>query len=253
MPDRAVTTTGSRETALGQRLSGMTDPGFDRPKVHAEDALLSRRSIRSFEDKPVPNSLMRRILEAARWAPSGSNIQPWKVHVLNGEARQRYSDAIISAERNGENRDMEYNYYAPEWREPFLARRRACGFGLYSAMGIDREDKAARHEAFIDNFRFFGAATGLLFWIPSDLEHGSWLDYGTFIQSISIAAQGWGLDTIAQGALGEFPHVAHKMFEVGDDFTLIGGMSIGWMVEDNPVNQFQPGRIAVDEFTTWID
>ncbi|MEC7943089.1 MAG: nitroreductase, partial [Pseudomonadota bacterium] len=83
--------------------------------------------------------------------------------------------------------------------------------------------------------------------------HGSWLDYGTFIQSISIAAQGWGLATIAQGALGEFPHVAHKMFEVGEDFTLIGGMSIGWMVEDNPVNQFQPGRIAVDEFTTWID
>ena len=69
MPDRAVTTTRSGETALGQRLGGMTDPGFDRPEVHAEDALLSRRSIRSFEDKPVPNSLMRRILEAARWAP----------------------------------------------------------------------------------------------------------------------------------------------------------------------------------------
>ena len=241
------------DEALRDRVPHMTDPGVGRADMHAEDALLSRRSIRAFRHEPVPRDLMRRILEAARWAPSGSNIQPWKVHVLNGESRQRYTDALLAAEKNGEPRDMEYNYYAPEWREPFLARRRACGFGLYGAMGIERDDRQGRHDAFTANFKFFGAATGLLFWIPSDLEHGSWLDYGTFIQSISIAARGWGLSTIAQGALGEFPHVAHKMFGVDDDFTLIGGMSIGWADEDAPVNLFQPERLNVDDFTTWLD
>jgi nitroreductase len=68
-----------------------------------------------------------------------------------------------------------------------------------------------------------------------------------------MAARGWGLSTIAQGALGEFPHVAHDMFGIGDDYTLIGGMSIGWPVEDAPTNLFQPERLEVDEFTTWLD
>lgn len=253
MADHPALPLMAAEEALRQRIGEMTDPGIPQPDMHAEDALISRRSIRAFEDRPVPDDLMRRVLEAARWAPSGSNIQPWKVHVLNGDARQRYTDAVLAAEQNGEAREMEYHYYAPEWREPFLARRRACGFGLYGAMGIARDDREARHDAFVSNFKFFGAATGLLFWIPSDLEHGSWLDYGTFIQSISIAARGWGLSTIAQGALGEFPHVAHNMFDIGDDFTLIGGMSIGWPVEDAPVNLFQPDRVDVDEFTIWLE
>ena len=253
MPDHSVLSLMTVDQALRRRKGTMTDPGVLRADVHAEDALISRRSIRAFEYKPVPDDLIRRILEAARWAPSGSNIQPWKVHVLNGNALQKYTDAMLAAERNGEPREMEYHYYAPEWREPFLARRRDCGFGLYGAMGIARDDRKARHDAFVSNFKFFGAATGFLFWIPSDLEHGSWLDYGAFIQSISIAARGWGLSTIAQGALGEFPHVAHRMFDIGDEFTLIGGMSIGWPVEDAPVNLFQPDRIDVDEFTTWLD
>ena len=243
----------SATTALNQRLSDMTDPGRARPEMHVEDAIISRRSIRVFKPDPVPEPQMRRILEAARWAPSGSNIQPWKVHVLNGETRQKYTDALTTAEEQGESREMEYNYYAPKWEEPYLSRRRTCGFGLYNAMGVAREDQQGRRQAFINNYKFFGAGTGMLFWIRSSLEHGSWLDYGTFIQSISMAARGWGLSTIAQGALGEFPHVAHEMFSIGDDYTLIGGMSIGWPVEGAPTNLFQPDRLEVDEFTTWLD
>lgn len=240
-------------TALKQRLPDMTDPGVPRADMHVEDALVSRRSIRVFKPDPVPGLLMRRILEAARWAPSGSNIQPWKVHVLNGATRQKYTDALLAAEINREAREMEYNYYAPEWEEPYLSRRRACGFGLYGAMGVTRDDKEGRRQAFLANYKFFGAGTGLLFWIRSSLEHGSWLDYGTFIQSISLAARGWGLSTIAQGALGEFPHVGHEMFGIGDDYTLVGGMSIGWPEEDAPANLFQPERLEIDEFTTWLD
>jgi nitroreductase len=250
LPAAPLATAGD---AADARLAAMTEPEMPRPEMHVEDAILSRRSIRGFQNRPVPEALMRRILECARWAPSGSNIQPWKIHVLNGTARQRYTDAMLAAERNGEPSRMEYHYYAPEWREPFLSRRRACGYGLYGAMDIAREDRAGRHAAYLRNFEFFGAATGLLFWIPSDLEHGSWLDYGTFIQSISLAARGWGLSTIAQGALGEYPHVAHEMFDVGDDYTLIGGMSIGWADEAAPVNLFQPERLPVDDFTTWLD
>ena len=160
-------------TVLKQRLPEMTDPGMQRSDMHVEDAIISRRSIRAFKPDPVPEPLMRRILEAARWAPSGSNIQPWKIHVLNGDSRQKYTDALIAAEERGDDSGMEYNYYAPEWEEPFLARRRACGFGLYGAMGVTREDREGRRQAFLSNYKFFGAGTGMLFWIRSTLEHGS--------------------------------------------------------------------------------
>ena len=236
-----------------ERRRRMADPGIARADMHVEDAVLSRRSIRAFLPEPVPDALMRRILEAARWAPSGSNIQPWKVHVLNGETRRRYSGALLAADDAGEDPDMEYHYYPPNWREPFLARRRACGYGLYDAMGIDRGDHAGRRRALRRNFEFFGAGTGLLFWIPADLEHGSWLDYGTFIHSIVLAAMGWGLAATAQGALGMYPHVAHRMFSIGADHTLIGGMSIGWPDGGAGVNRFQPERVDVDAFTTWLD
>jgi nitroreductase len=240
-------------TVLKQRLPEMTDPGMQRSDMHVEDAIISRRSIRAFKPDPVPEPLMRRILEAARWAPSGSNIQPWKIHVLNGDSRQKYTDALIAAEERGDDSGMEYNYYAPVWEEPFLGRRRACGFGLYGAMGVTRGDREGRRQAFLSNYKFFGAGTGMLFWIRSTLEHGSWLDYGTFIQSLSVAARGWELSTIAQGALGEYPHVAHEMFSISEDYTLIGGMSIGWPEEEAPANLFQPERLEVDEFTTWLD
>lgn len=231
----------------------MTAPETPAQDVTVQDAILSRRSVRAFLPDPVPHDLLRRLMEIARYAPSGSNIQPWKVHVLTGNGLTRFTDAVIAAADAGEAQEMEYHYYAPEWREPFLARRRACGFGLYGALGVERKDMAARKEAFYRNYRFFGAPAGFLFWIPSDLEHGSWLDYGMFIYTIALAARDYGLSTIAQGALGEYPHVAHRMFDVGDDYKLIGGMSIGWADPDAPVNLFQPARIDVDEFTTWVD
>lgn len=241
------------DDAALQRRAALIDPGVAVRDCTVEDAILSRRSIRAFKPDPVPRAALRRLLEVARWAPSGSNIQPWKVHVLTGASLEAFRTALVAASRNGEPQAMEYHYYAPEWREPFLARRRACGFGLYAAMGIARDDRAGRRRAQERNYEFFGAPAGMLFWIPSDLEHGSWMDYGMFIYSIVLAARGLGLSTIAQGALGEYPHVAHGMFGIGAGHKLIGGLSIGWADPDAPVNLFQPDRIDVDEFTTWMD
>ena len=93
MSDHPAPNLVAENDALRSRLNAMTDPGFSRPELHAEDAIISRRSIRAFQDEPVPEALMRRILEAARWAPSGSNIQPRKEHEMHSDARKRYKDA----------------------------------------------------------------------------------------------------------------------------------------------------------------
>ena len=111
------------EDAPATYRAAMTDPGLPPRDLSVEDALLSRRSVRAFLPTPVSQDTLRRLLEIARFAPSGSNIQPWRVTVLSGSSLTGYSDALIAAARAGEPRDMEYNYYAPEWREPFLARR----------------------------------------------------------------------------------------------------------------------------------
>lgn len=243
----------TQEEAAQIRLGSMSDAGLARRDLHVEDAVLERRSVRAFLPTPVPQAALRRILEIARWAPSGSNIQPWKMHVLTGAALERFSAALLAAIRGGEPRQMEYNYYMPKWREPYLARRRDCGFGLYAANGVAREDMAGRTRVGERNYEFFGAPVGMLFWIPADLGHGSWLDYGMFIHTITLVARAYGLATIAQGALGECPQVAHRMFGMGDDFKLIGGISIGFADPDDPVNRFQPGRIDVNEFTTWLE
>jgi len=248
-PDAGLT----QEAAAELRLGMLTDPGLPRRALHVEEAVLERRSARAFLPTEIPRSALRRILEVARWAPSGSNIQPWKVHVLTGDALARFSAALLAAMHNGEPRKMEYDYYMPKWREPYLARRRECGFGLYAANGVRREDMAGRTRVQERNYVFFGAPAGMLFWIPSDLGHGSWLDYGMFIHTITLVARAYGLATIAQGALGECPHVAHRMFGVGDDFKLIGGLSIGYADPNDPVNRFQPSRIDIDEFTTWLE
>lgn len=232
----------------------MTDPGITRADLHVEDAVLMRRSIRAFKPDAVPKGLLRRLLEAARYAPSGANIQPWEVSVLTGKSLARYSEEMMAGFANDPSgHKMDYAYYAPDWREPFQARRYACGFGLYETRGIARGDREGRRDSFLENFRFFGAPSVLLFWIPKDLAMGAWLDYGMFIQNIALLAQGWGLASIAQGALGQHSDVARNITGMPKGHILLCGMSIGWPDLANKLNAYQPGREPVDGFTTWHD
>ena len=62
-----------------------------------DEAITSRHSIRAFLPTPVAREDIERMLDVAARAPSGSNIQPWKVYVLTGERKQRLSDAVTAA------------------------------------------------------------------------------------------------------------------------------------------------------------
>ena len=156
-----------------------------------EEAIAGRRSIRAFLPKPVPRELIERVLAIAGRAPSGSNVQPWQVWVLRGRrARRDRAARLVGRYDRGEVEQREYNYYPVKWREPYLARRRACGWGLYGTLGIGREDKDRMHAQHARNYAFFDAPVGLIFSIDRDLEKGSWLDYGMFLQSIMVAARG---------------------------------------------------------------
>lgn len=215
-----------------------------------KEAIVSRKSTRAFLPAPVAPEVLDEILEIAATAPSGSNIQPWKVHVVSGAARDRLSAALLAAHEAGEPEAREYQYYPVNWRSPYIDRRRATGWGLYGLLGIQKGDREAMARQHGRNYEFFGAPVELVFTIDRDLETGSWLDYGMFLQNIMIAARGCGLHTCPQAAIANFPHIVKEQLGIGDDQIVVCGIAIGYEDPDDRVNGFQPERIPLAEFVT---
>lgn len=218
-----------------------------------EQAVLSRKSVRGFLPQAVDAGLIRRILVQAARAPSGSNIQPWKVHVLTGARRDALAQALLQAHGEQRPESRQYQYYPVKWRSPYLERRRETGWGLYSTLGIPKGDREATARQHAKNFEFFGAPCVLLFTIDDDLGQGSWLDYGMFLQNIMILARSHGLDTCPQAALANYPDIIRQHLGLADDQIVICGIALGYEDPDALANQFRTDRIAVEEFVTFHD
>jgi nitroreductase len=211
----------------------------------------ARHCARAYLDKPVSESLLREILEAASWAPSGTNTQPWQVVVLQGESKEKLSERLLAMRDKGIEPNPDYAYYPDKWVDPYRTRRITCGKALYSALGIAREDKQRQKIAWENNYRFFGAPVGLLFLIDEQLNQGSWLDFGMFLQNVMLAAKALGLDTCPQASLAEYPDAVRDLLDLPTDLAVVCGMSLGYADPDHPVNQFRLPRESVDNFTRW--
>jgi nitroreductase len=229
----------------------MADLNTPAPDVF--DAARTRRSIRAYKPDPVPRDLLRDIVAVARHAPSGSNIQPWRVHVLTGASLTRVGDAIKQAFLSGEPEHRDYEYYTDPVYEPYLARRRQCGWGLYGTLKIGRGDYERSKAYRARNYEFFGAPAGLIFTIDRKLEKGSWLDYGMFLQTIMLAARARGLHTCPEASIASYPDVVRRELELTSDWIVICGMAVGYADPDNIVNTFQPPRIDVDDYVVFMD
>jgi len=218
-----------------------------------EEAITGRRSIRAFLSKPVPRALIEQILEIASRAPSGNNAQPWRVWVLEGEAKEQLARDLYERFMRDEPAHYDYFYYMRQWREPYLARRRKTGWGLYGLLGIAKGDRAASKAQHARNFLFFDAPVGLFFTIDRDLGLGAWLDYGMFLQSIMIAARSFGLETCPQAAFCQYHHIIEKRLGIPSDQILVCGMALGYADPEAKVIQFRTDREPVSSFTTFMD
>lgn len=206
----------------------MTDHSAAARAVDA--AISSRRSIRAFLPTPVPRETIEQILHVAARAPSGTNTQPWKVHVLTGAARDELSRRIRAAYDDPAQRAThreEYAYYPTEWVPPYIDRRRKVGWDLYGLLGIARTDKARMHAQHGRNYLFFDAPVGLIFTIDRILQQGSWLDYGMFLQNIMVAARARGLDTCPQAAFTQFHRIIEAQLGIPGSEMVVCGMSLG--------------------------
>ena len=214
-------------------------------------AITSRRSIRAFLSTPVPEATIREILEVAARAPSGTNLQPWKVHVLTGAARQRLSDAILAAYNDPAERAQhaeEYDYYPREWVSPYIDRRRKIGWDLYGLLEIGKTDKDKMHAQHGRNYVFFDAPVGFIFTIDRVMAQGSWLDYGMFLENIMVAARGRGLDTCPQAAFTQFHRVIQRELGLGDHEMVVCGMALGVADPEAVANRLTTQRATVDDF-----
>lgn len=227
--------------------------------------LRSRRSIRDFSAREVPAELLAAILDDARWAPSWSNTQPYKIAVASGGLKDQIKEqllarfdaatrlqadgvpgklaAFLTRSKALPDGDFDTRFEYPKELTP---RRRATGFGLYATLGIAREDAAARHRQMRRNWEFFGAPVVLFIFVRQELGAYSILDAGIFLQSLMLSAAARGLGTCAEGALGTWAGPVREAFDVPPAYKLLCGMALGWP-SDHAVNAYNPGRAEVAE------
>ena len=240
------------ETQQIQNAIASAVPTTPAPNVF--DAARTRRSVRAYKPDAIAPQILRDIVALGRHAPSGSNIQPWCVHVLTGATLQRVGGAIRQAfltDESGHQRD--YNYYTDPMQEPYLTRRRQCGWGLYGTLGIGRGDHEKSKAYRARNYIFFGAPAGLVLAIDRTLEVGSWFDYGMFAQTLMLAARARGLHTCAEAAIASYPDIVRRELNISRDYTIMCGMAMGYADAGDVVNTFQPPRIALDDYATFYD
>jgi nitroreductase len=235
----------------------MTNDGSDAApssaRVSADEALRTRRSVRAFRPTPVARREVEELLQLASRSASGSNIQPWKVHVFSGALKQRITSAILEAIDRGprEQYQREWNYYPVNWREPYLGRRRKIGWDMYGLLGIPKGDFEATEKQRRQNYEFFGAPVGMMFTLEEDLEIGSWLDLGIFLGSLMVAARGRGLDTCPQAAFADFHRVIRPILGIPDRQVIICGMALGYADEAAVINRLRTERAPLGDYASF--
>jgi len=216
-----------------------------------DEVLLSRRSIRAFLPTPVPPETVADLLRLASRAPSGTNMQPWRVYVLQGTARDALCEKILTAHnspRVAATHQEEFNYYPSEWKSPFLERRRKVGFDLYALLGIAKGDKTRMHEQQGRNFVFFDAPVGLICTMDRSLSLGSLLDYGMFLQSLMLAAKAQGLDTCPQAAFNRYHRIIREELRLPEQELVVCAMALGYADPDAPENRLESERAPLEEW-----
>jgi nitroreductase len=216
--------------------------------MNVDEALKKRVSVRVFKDTPVSEQTVRDILEAARWAPSGGNLQPTRVIAVAGAARQAIID-LARANLPGEIGER-FVYPANLW-EPFRSRRFKVGEDMYALLGVPRDDKPGRLRQFAHNYQFFGAPVAIFFIIDERMGYGQWAHMGMLMQSVALAAVERGLATCMQEAWAALRKPLHRHLGLQPTEMLYCGMALGYAEESAAVNGLRSERAPVDEFATF--
>ena len=223
----------------------MSDP------VSVSDAIRGRYSVRAFRPDPVPQDTIREIFDIARLAPSNSNTQPWHVSVVSGPARDELERRFLADMTAGEKPSPTWPSGGVGLKNEYKQRQIDCAKGLYEVMGIEYEDKAARRDLLLNNWRFFGAPHAAFFSMPETMHRANAVDMGIFLQSVMLLMAERGIGSCPQGALAAFPAAVREIVGVPDGNALLCGLSFGYEDPAAIANDVRMPREPLERITTF--
>ena len=217
--------------------------------MNVTDAVLSRSSIRSFLSNPVPDQLIKDLLEKSSRAASGGNLQPWKIFVINNSSMSNF----LEFQKNWTKPEIPaYDIYPPKLKEPYRTSRFELGEQMYELLGIGREDKDARIAQVMENFRFFGAPCAFFCFVDRQMGPPQWSDLGMFLQTFMLLAKEAGLDTCAQEAWSMKHDSVSKFVNADDTDILFCGVAIGYRDDTALVNSLKSERRPLKEWAKFL-
>jgi nitroreductase len=240
-------------SSVGQEVAvpAASRGGDDDRRETVDRVIQMRFASRAFSKRPVSKQTVEDILDVARFAPSGANIQPWRIYVLAGEVKDNVSRALLKAHHEvRDQHQSEYQYYSPLLPEPYRSRREQFGRLFYGALGIAQSDQAGRAGQTAKNYGFFGAPIGLIVTIDRRLQIGSWLDLGMFLQNVMIAAGARGLQTCPQETFSKYHVLLRQFLPIADEEMVVCGMSLGF-AEQADAGSLMP-KAEVGEFARFV-
>jgi len=216
--------------------------------------LLARRySCRGFLPKPVPHETIEAILSIAQLTASWCNSQAWQVIVTEGEATQRFSEALMAASRTDAGEQLVTDFPRPaRYTGRYQERRRETGWQLYEAVGVAQGDRTGSAQQTKENYRLFGAPHAMVITSNRDLGVYGAVDCGGYVANLMLAAQSFGVDTIAQAAIAMQSACVRTFFNLPDDRLIVCGMSFGYGDPNHPANSFRTRRDGIDEIVRWV-
>lgn len=217
--------------------------------MDVSEAIKTRKTCRAFLDKPVSQEILLEILEKAMRAPSGGNLQPWRVYVVTGKVIEEITRGVKEA--LPESMGAQYEVYPPNLKEPYRTRRYEIGELLYKLLSVPREDKVARLKWFSRNYEFFGAPVGMFFTMDRIMQQGQWADLGMFMQSIMLLAREYGLHTAPQESWAAWTPLIVKILQIPENEMLFCGMSIGYEDISHPLSKLKSPRAPLSEIASF--
>ena len=217
--------------------------------MKVSDAVLARRSIRAFTSEPINNKVIKDLLALAARSPSGGNLQPWKIYVINNQSMKKF----IEFQDNWDQPETPgYDIYPSGLTEPYRTSRYQLGEAMYELLGIPREDKDARLQQVLRNFEFFGAPAAIFCFVDKQMGPPQWSDLGMFLQTFMLLAQEAGIDTCAQEAWAMKNDSVSKFVGSDKNDILFCGLALGYKDEDAVINQLSSERRPIEQWAKFL-
>jgi nitroreductase len=228
-------------------------PIVTSPSPSVTSAIETRRSTRAFLPDPVPEEVVRELIETASRAASGGNLQPWRLYVLTGAARDRLVEAVAEKSKTKPLDGLEYDIYPRDLTEPYKTRRGQVAAQMYALCGIARDDHEARNAQMAKNFAFFGALVGIILTIDRQMGPPQFCDLGLFLGNLMLLARERGLHTCPQEAWSVWGQTIREVVGVPDHELVFCGLALGHADAADPVNRLHSERAPLGDFASFLN